>query len=281
VVVVRERDTKMSPRQVFGAMLRFYRTRARLSQEQLGALIHFSGDLVGKIENGQRSPTQEFTTACDAVAELATDGALGELRERLDSYFKQGVFPGWFHWPEHESRATTLRWYEPLLVPGLLQTHGYAQALFRTRVGVTDEQIEEMVAARMDRQAVLSRDRPPTLWVVLDEGVIRRQVGGPSVMAEQLSHLIDMMRRPNIVVQVIPVSIGAHEGLRGPFTIADFEDAPSIAWQDAAVFGQYVNDANGIGALMAVWDSLKSEALPRSASLALMEEAAEHGSEPH
>lgn len=178
------------------------------------------------------------------------------------------------HWTEFEARAVALRWYESLVVPGLLQTPEYARAVLRTRAGASDEQIEEMVAGRLERRAILDREFPPTLWVVLDEGVIRRPVGGPLVMAEQLGHLASMARRPNIVVQVIPVAAGAHEGLRGPFMIADFDDAPSVAWQDAAVFGQLVEDANGIASLMAMWDTLKSEALPRSASLALMEEAA-------
>jgi Domain of unknown function (DUF5753) len=144
----------------------------------------------------------------------------------------------------------------------------------RCRVGASDEQIDEMVVARIERQAVLDRDFPPTLWVVMDEGVLRRPVGGPLVMAGQLKHLAEMAQRPNIVIQVIPISAGAHEGLRGPFMIADFEDAPSVAWQDAAVFGQLVEDVNGIAFLMAMWDTLKSEALPRSASRALMEDAA-------
>ena len=265
----------MSPRQVFGSMLRFYRSRAGLSQEQLGALIHFSADQVSKVENGLRSPTREFITACDACPELRAGGALGELRERLDGYFRQRAVPGWFaHWADYEARAMALRWYESLVVPGLLQTPDYARAVLRTRVGASDEQIEEMVAARMERQAVLDRDFPPTLWVVLDEGVLRRPVGGPPVMAGQLKQLADMARRPNIVIQAIPVSAGAHEGLRGPFMIADFEDAPSVAWQDAAVFGQLVDDVSGIASLMAMWDTLKSEALPRSASVALMEDAA-------
>lgn len=273
-MVVREPDAKLSPRQVFGAMLRFYRTRARLSQEQLGALVHFSGDLVGKIENGQRSPTEEFTTACDAVPELGADGALGELRKRLGGYFREGAFPGWFYWPDHEVRASALRSFEPLVVHGLLQTHSYAQAVFRTRVGDTDEQFEELVAARMERQAILTRDHPPTLWIVMDEGALHRPVGGPPVMAEQLSHLMELVRRPNIVVQIIPASTGAHEGLRGPFTIADFEDAPSVAWQDTAVFGDYVQDATGFACLMAVWEAIKAAALPRSASYELIEETA-------
>jgi transcriptional regulator with XRE-family HTH domain len=248
VAAARELDAGTNPGQVFGSMLRFYRARAGLSQEQLGALIHFSPDQVSKVENGLRSPTREFIAACDGLAQLGTGGALGELRDRLDGYFRQRAFPGWFAtWAEYEARASALRWYESLVVPGLLQTGEYARAVLRTRVGSTDEQIEEMVAARLERQAVLDRDAPPTLWVVLDEGVLRRPVGGPLVIGGQLGHLAAMAGRP---------------------------DAPSVAWQDAAVFGQLIDDANGIASLMAMWDTLKSEALPRPASLALMEEAA-------
>jgi transcriptional regulator with XRE-family HTH domain len=256
-------------------MLRFYRARSGLSQEQLGALIHFSADQVSKVETGLRTPTREFIATCDACPELGTAGALGELRERLDGYFKQRAYPGWFaHWTDYEARATALRWYESLVVPGLLQTPDYAHAVLRTRVGASDEQIDEMVTARIERQTVLERDYPPTLWVVLDEGVLRRPVGGPTVIAGQLRHMLGMAQRPNIVIQVIPATAGAHEGLRGPFMIADFADAPSVAWQDAAVFGQLIEAADGIASLMVMWDTLKSEALPRSASQALMEEAA-------
>lgn len=274
-MAARELDAGTNPGQVFGSMLRFYRTAAGLSQEQLGALIHFSPDQVSKVENGQRSPTREFISACDGLAQLGTGGALGELRDRLDGYFRQRAFPGWFAtWAEYEARASALRWYESLVVPGMLQTADYARAVLRTRAGSSDEQIEEMVAARLERQDVLDRDDPPTLWVVVDEGVVRRPVGGPAVMGDQLGHLTAMAERPNIVIQVIPAGAGAHEGLRGPFMIADFADAPSVAWQDAAVFGQLIDDANGIASLMAMWDTLKSEALPRPASYALMEEAA-------
>ena len=93
------------------------------------------------------------------MPELNTGGALGELRELLKDYLKQQAYPGWFvRWPDKEADAKTLRWYEPLLVPGLIQTEDYARALFRTRVGVTDDEIGEMVAARMERQAILDRD---------------------------------------------------------------------------------------------------------------------------
>ncbi len=114
-----EFGSAMSPLRVFGAELRHYRTRAGLSQEQLGARVYCSGDLIGKVENGQRAPTEEFTAACDGVPELGTDGALGRLRDLLRDYLKQRAYPGWFHrWPEKEASAKTLRWFEPLAGPG-------------------------------------------------------------------------------------------------------------------------------------------------------------------
>ena len=265
----------MSPLRVFGAELRHYRTRAGLSQEQLGARVYCSGDLIGKVENGQRAPTEEFTVACDDVPELGTDGALGRLRDLLRGYLKQRAYPGWFHrWPEMESSAKALRWFELVAIPGLLQTEEYARAMLRTQVMATDEDIEEMVKGRLERQAILVGDSRPMLWVILDEGVLRRPVGGPHVMHEQLTRLTEAARRPNIVVQVIPLAVGAHQGMSGNFVIADFADAPPAVYQDTAARGQIVEDADDIGAVTVMWDTLKSEALPRSASLGLVEEAA-------
>ena len=108
--------------------------------------------------------------------------------------------------------------------------------------------------------------------MVFDQGVLHRPVGGADVTAEQAKHLAEVARRPNIVAQVIPVSVGAHEGLRGSFVLMDFADAPSIAWQDGALHGLPVEDADGLAALAAIWDTLDSEALPRSASVELIEE---------
>jgi transcriptional regulator with XRE-family HTH domain len=260
---------------VFGAMLRHYRTKAGMSQEQLGGRVYCSDDLVGKIENGQRAPTEHFTASCDAITELKTDGALTELRVLLKDYLKERAFPGWFHdWPGNEANAKTLRTFELVAVPGLLQTEDYARAMLRTQVMASDDETDEKVAARMDRQVILARDKPPMLWVLLDEGVLRRPVGGNAVMAGQVRHLIESAGRPNIVIQVIPASVGAHQGMSGNFVIADFEDAPPVAYQDTAARGQIIEDADDIGAISLLWDTLNSEALPRSASVALMEEVA-------
>jgi transcriptional regulator with XRE-family HTH domain len=273
-VASRDLDRAASPLLVFGGMLRRYRVKAGMSLEQLGALVYLSDDMVGKIENGQRVPTEKFAVACDAVAELNTGGTLTELRELLKDYLKQRAYPGWFaRWPDKEANAKTLRWFEPLVVPGLLQTEDYARAVIRTRVGATDDEVADLVTARMERQSILDRDIPPVLWVVLDEGVLRRPVGGACVMREQVSRLMDAAQRPNIVLQVVPAGVGAHEGLRGAgFIVAESEDAPGVAYQDTAVRGQVIEDADDIAALMVVWDTLRAEALPRAASLDVMTE---------
>ncbi len=165
--------------------------------------------------------------------------------------------------------------FGPLLVPGLLQTEDYARAVFGTRFGVTNEEIDEQVAARMKRQEILNRDNPTALWVIVDESVLRRPVGGRHVMREQVGHLIEAARRPHVSVQVISSSVGAHRGLwAGGFAIADFEDAPTVGYQETTCQGQFVDRREDVGTLAECWDMLVREALPWAASQALLEEAA-------
>ena len=163
------------------------------------------------------------------------------------------------------------RSFEPLVVPGLLQTEAYARSILSTRMGATPEELDEAVVARLERQRILGREHPPELWVILDEAVLRRPVGGPGVMREQLACLTEVARRPNIAIQVIPFGAGAHEGLRGgAFIVADFDGAATIAYQDAASSGQIIEDAADVEALAVTWDTLRLDALPRAASISLI-----------
>ena len=157
-----------------------------------------------------------------------------------------------------------------------MQTEEYARAILRTRIGATDEELDEAVAARLDRQRIFNREHPPELWVLLDEAVLRRPVGGPQVMANQLEFLAAAGKRPYIVLQILPLSAGAHEGMRGgAFVLADFDASPTLGYQDTAVAGQIVEDQSQVEALATTWDTLRVEALPRSASLELVKEVAE------
>ena len=273
----REPAIAESPLRVFGAMLRHYRTAAGLSPEELGSRIFLSASQIRKVEDGTRTPTEALTQACEALPELNTHGALTTLREILKDHLRQRAYPGWFQaWPDHESHARRLRNFELVVVPGLLQTEAYARAVLRTRVGATEEELDEAVAARLERQAILEREHPLQLWALIDEAVLRRPAGGIEVMTQQLQFLALAATRPHIVLQVIPLAAGAHEGLRGgAFVLADFDDGPTLGYQDTAIAGQIVEGASEVEALAVTWDTLRLEALPRSASLELVEEVAQ------
>ncbi len=268
------RETARTPRQVFGAMLRYYRERAGLSRTDLARQISKSVSLIQAIELGQRAATADVTEDLERV--LPADGALTRLRDEIGDSLGYQAFPSWFQdWLVSEREAKRLRWFASLLVPGLLQTEAYARAIFRTRFGATDEEIDEQVAARIKRREILVRDEPPALWVIVDESVLRRPIGGRHAMREQLCHLIEVAQRPRVSIQVISSSVGAHRGLwAGGFAVADFEDAPAVGYQETACQGQFVDRREDVETLIDCWDTLVREALPWAASQALLEEVA-------
>jgi transcriptional regulator with XRE-family HTH domain len=254
-------------------MVRYYREQAGLSRSELAKRICKSPSLIQAIELGARTATQEVTA--DMEAALGAGGALAHLREEMSDGLRYQVFPSWFaDWPDKEAGASQLRSFEPLVVPGLLQTEDYARAIFRTRLNHTEEEIEELVAARMRRQQIFMREDPPMLWAVIDEGVLRRAAGGRRVMFEQVTRLAETARRSRTVIQVAPLSVGAYLGLLGPFVIADFEEDPSVGYQEMVIGAQPLEDPAQVAELDFTWNILRSEALPRAASLALLEEVA-------
>ena len=258
------------PRKVFGQALRHLRTQAGLSQEQLGRDAFVSGDMIAKVERGDRSPSAKIVEACEGVAELGANGMLSLLWDSLR--VAQPGFPGWFApWPDLESQAIRLKSFELTVLPGLLQTEAYARALLTGRIGFNGD-VDEAVSARLARQAILDRDDPPELFVVVDEATLHRPVGSPGVMADQLGHLADISARA--IVRVIPADTGVHDGLQGAFTVADFAHGSSAAYVDSSLRGQVIQEAGDVSDLTATWDRVAAEALPRSGSLRLIEEVA-------
>jgi transcriptional regulator with XRE-family HTH domain len=268
------RETARTPRQVFGAMLRYHRERAGLSRPDLARQVSKSVSLIQAIELGQRAATAEVTA--DLEQALSAHGALTRLRDEIGDGLGYQPYPSWFQdWLISEREAKKLRWFEPMLVPGLLQTEVYARAIFRARFGATEEQIEEQVSARLKRQEILDRDEPPALWAIVDEWVLRRPVGGTEVMHGQVAHLIEMSRRPRVSIQVISADVGAYRGLwSGAFIVADFVDAPTVGYQETACEGQFVDRRDDVEMIIDCWDTLVREALPWAVSQALLEEAA-------
>jgi|HubBroStandDraft_4_1064222.scaffolds.fasta_scaffold232153_2 transcriptional regulator with XRE-family HTH domain len=268
-------DPETNPAAFLGGELRRARVAAGFSsQDALAARLGFDRTVITKAETGDRPPTVDVLAAWCQACRLDDElfGRLGTLARRAD-----GSVPAWFEdWVRDiEAAAATLRWFEPLLVPGLLQTEPYARALYATRVGLSTDDINALVAARLARQGILAREEPPMLWVILDEGVVRRPVGGRDVMAEQVRLLHEAAYRPTIRIEIIPAAIGAHDGLAGAFIIADLPGQPgAAAYREGARQGQVVTGREQVTDLMTCWDTLRSEAISRSDSLALLEEAA-------
>jgi transcriptional regulator with XRE-family HTH domain len=263
----RDNDQDGTPQGVFGAELRYYRERAGLSQTELAALVNVSHDVISKIETGERPPAKDFPERLDAVPELGSRGGLTRLWGNLRKGLRHRAVPGWFQpWTHFEAQAATLRSYEPLLVPGLLQTQDYARAILAARPGGKHDDLDDQVAARIGRQAILARADPPQLWCVVDEGVLHRCIGGPKVMHDQLEHLADLAENPQTTIQVIPASAGAHAGLLGGFVIADLDGSPGMVYLETAAEGQIADSPAIVAHAMLRFDALRSEALPRAAS---------------
>jgi transcriptional regulator with XRE-family HTH domain len=199
-------DAHLSPARVFGRQLASWRNRAGLTQEKMAREASISLSYFRKIESGHRAPTEHLAKVADDLCEAG--GILLALFEQLSPSFREQAFPGWFgEWVEDvEAAALTLRTYEPLLAPGLLQVESYARAVLSTRIGDGPDEIDQMVSARLARQQILDRDKPPALWAILDEGILRRCVGGPGIMRLQCCHLHEMATRPDVVIRVIPLS---------------------------------------------------------------------------
>jgi transcriptional regulator with XRE-family HTH domain len=275
-MVAKDVDRAGTPLGVFGAELRYYRTNAGLSQADLAARVHVSHDVISKIETGDRPPAEDFPVRLDAVPEMDTREALGRLWGQLRKGLRHRAYPGWFaRWADIEAEATALRSYEPLLVPGLLQTEDYARAILSARPGGDDADLEEQVAARMERQATVSQPGGPLLWCVLDEGVLHRPVGGGKVMRTQLERLAGLSDHPKTTVQVIPAAAGAHAGLLGAFVLAETEGSPASVYLETSAEGQVTENPSVAAHVALRFDRLRSEALPRGASRDLIKKVAE------
>ena len=267
-------DRAGTPAGVFGAELRYYRTRAGLSQKDLAAKANVSHDVISKIETGERPPAEDFPPRLDAIPELDTRGALTRLWNHLKKGQKQRLH-GWFQeWADIEAEAQALRWYEPLVVPGLLQTEDYARAILSVRPDGNLDGLDDQVAARLARQAVLDRPDAPQLWCVLDEGVLHRAIGGPKVMRGQLYRLAEAAEHPKTTIQVIR-SAGAHAGLLAHFVIADLDARPPVVYLETAAEG-HVTDSPAVAAHVALsFDRLRAEAESRASSRDLIRKVAE------
>lgn len=250
----------------FGKEVRRLREERGWTQEGLGAMgrIRCTGGFVSQIETGRRRPRPEMAVALDEVFEVDHFARIWDNLIKKDDQW-----PDYFAtYAELERRATYIHRYAALLVPGLLQTAEYARAIFRAyRPHAEDAEIEAEVDKRLGRAAILSEPNRPGVWAVLDEAVLRRVVGGPDAMRQQLAHILDLVRTRRLVVQILPYLAGAYAAMEGPLTILEFADAPPVAYTEAQATSRLLDDPADVRARRADYDLAKAVALPPEASV--------------
>ncbi|WP_275414727.1 helix-turn-helix domain-containing protein [Plantactinospora mayteni] len=251
-------------------MLKFARSRSGMTQDQLAERLNVSTSLIAKFETNRLIPKHDTARNLDAVFD--SGDMFQESAAEARAFSGELVFMR--PWLEYEQRATMIRTFQPTVVPGLLQTEAYARALLRD-AGTRVPDLDGVLASRIARAEVLRRDdQPCRLFAVVDETVLRRPVGGPKVMAEQLHAIVQACALPNVSVTVVPASAGAHPGLNGPLALATV-DGRNVGFLDDPLGGQVVEDPDRVAALEEVWEAIREYALPARPSLELIMEAAE------
>ncbi|MEV5281010.1 helix-turn-helix transcriptional regulator [Streptomyces sp. NPDC052811] len=264
-------DPSTSPRALLGAELRFAREKTGLTQDELGQPLFVSGSFIGQLESGTRRMHLEYARQIDQI--LGTEGffsrnCVAAAKSKYPDHFAEAA--------EAEAVATTIREYAPLLIPGLLQTEAYARAVFRAYQPTAPEAvIDELVAARLERAQILTDPTTPLLWAVIDEAVLRREVGGAEVMAEALAHIAALGFRHRVIVQVLPFSAGGHAALDGGLKLMAFADAPPLAYVDGLGTGWLQDDPATVARHTLTYDLVGASALSPKQSLALIESVAE------
>ncbi|MFI5796816.1 helix-turn-helix domain-containing protein [Streptomyces sp. NPDC051677] len=257
---------------LFGTRVRRLRTAAGLTQAELGDRTHVVSTRITQIERASGAkPTLALARALDAA--LGAD----ELLVDLWPYVYREAFPDWSRrFMEYSERAVAIREYAAHVVPGLLQTKQYAKAVLS--VGLTlssDEQLEERLAVRMTRQERLGSPDRPDLWVVLDEAVLRRPIGGCDVMRAQLELLLYVAAEHDITVQVLPFDQGEHDAMGGSLTVLTLPDGSEVAYTEGAHHGQLIEDPAEVSRFTVTYDRLRANALPPLMSLDMIRSAME------
>jgi hypothetical protein len=173
-----------------------------------------------------------------------------------------------------EAAADAIRAYEALVVPGLLQTEDYARAMIHAaRPDISAVEVDQRVRVRIGRQSLLTQENPLDLWVVLDEAVLHRPVGGKTVMRRQLDHLAESADRPNVTLQVLPFMAGAHAGMDGTFTMLLYSEEPpnhNLVFAANAAGGLFLEKDDELNRYAFIFDHLRANALRPGESVAMI-----------
>ncbi|MFA1551362.1 helix-turn-helix domain-containing protein [Actinomadura chokoriensis] len=264
--------------------LRARREKAGFNQEAVAEEMGWAESKLYRIENDKSRVLQRDVKRLlkmygveDGEAEALVE--LARLAREPDWWHQySGAIPKWFQvYVVLEASASRVLEYHSELVPGYLQTEGYTRAIMSTApASDTDEEIDETIPVRAARQARLTADDPPEIWVVLNEAVVRRVVGGRAVMRGQIEHLLKMAKLRNVTLQVLPFSTGEHGAMHGSFSLLEFPapDDPDKVYLEQQIGGVYSQKPDEVAGYKLIFGHLRAQALGPEQTIALLREVA-------
>jgi len=251
-----------------GRQLKLRREAVGMRAAEFGEAVGYGEDLVYKVEGGKRIPRLEYLDRADEV--LGAGGLIAAMKEdvRKVRYPKRVRELG-----KLEAMAVEIGMYECNSVHGLLQTPDHARTLFEAaQPPYSQDDVDRMVAARLARQSVFDRDPAPSIHFVLEEAVVRRQVGGTMVWRQQLERLLEVGRLRNVTLQAMPTNSDAHPGLDGRIELLKFPDGTAVGRSDGAFNGRPITDPKQLRILELRYGAIRAQALPPRESSAFIEQ---------
>lgn len=256
---------------VFGAQQRRLRTLRGISKNELAEQLGYSADLIRKIEGGKRRAQPEYVVKADQVLD-----ARGVLIAAAEELSQLQLYPEWFaEYVETETSCLSLEEYDVLVIPGLLQGEKYARAVLSAHYPTLDEEdIEQRVRARLDRQALLPRKPMCMLSFVIEEWLLLRPVGGRPAMKEQLQLLANCANLRNVTIQIVPIACESHAGFDGPMTLLRTDAGQKVAYVEGQSGPGWVASPQKVANLEGRYGIIRSEALNAEDSLRLIDKVA-------
>ncbi|NEB36556.1 helix-turn-helix transcriptional regulator [Streptomyces sp. SID14515] len=250
----------------FGLQLRQARDARGWTQDELASRMGCSGTHISAVETGRRPPTPRFARSVDRA--LGT----GDKFSRMVQAMKEtALLEGFPEFVRQEIRAAEIRLFELGIIPGLLQTAEYAEAICNGAVrrgAITEQQAEERLALLAERQASLSRTPPPMIYAVLDESCIHQSVGGATVMKAQLDRLIAFAESPSTVLQIAPFDLGERRTFDQPVTLLTLPDRTQLAYSESAQQGRLERDMHFVQPFLTAYHQMQAEAASQAESVA-------------
>jgi transcriptional regulator with XRE-family HTH domain len=241
--------------------------RGGLSKVELAETLGYTPQLIGQLEAGKNIPSRKFAEDLDTY--FTTNGLFVRLWKLITETRHLAVLPSGFReFVALEAQASTMYVFEPSVIKGIFQTREYAYEVMKAGRG--PEEIEQLVAKRLERQEILNRARPPRVVAVFDEVAIRRVIGGREVMREQIERLTEIAEQPHVTMQIVPASRGSYAGLMGAFDILGFDDGPEVVYIDGHVGGQLITDAATVREYGLRCDLIRGAAMSADESLKLL-----------